>query len=46
MPITRIDAKKKMSQNRKLEDRAGVVAGLVASDSPVDREVAAMIPTS
>jgi len=44
MPITRIDAKKKMSQNRKLEDRAGVVAGLSASDNPVDREVAAMIP--
>lgn len=46
MPITRIDAKKKMSQNRKLEDRAGVIAGLGASDNPVDREVAAMIPTS
>ncbi|MHC6153205.1 FMN-binding negative transcriptional regulator [Bradyrhizobium elkanii] len=44
MPITRIDAKKKMSQNRKLEDRAGVIAGLGASDDPVDREVAAMIP--
>ena len=44
MPITRIDAKKKMSQNRKLEDRAGVVAGLGASDDPVDREVATMIP--
>ncbi|KWV53315.1 transcriptional regulator [Bradyrhizobium macuxiense] len=44
MPITRIDAKKKMSQNRKLEDRAGVVAGLGASDNPVDREVATMIP--
>jgi transcriptional regulator len=46
MPITRIDAKKKMSQNRKLEDRAGVIAGLDASDRPSDREVAAMIPTS
>ncbi|WGR95086.1 FMN-binding negative transcriptional regulator [Bradyrhizobium sp. ISRA443] len=44
MPITRIDAKKKMSQNRKLEDRAGVVAGLSVSDNPIDREVAAMIP--
>jgi len=40
---TRIDAKKKMSQNRKLEDRAGVIAGLGASDNPDDREVAAMI---
>ena len=46
MPITRIDAKKKMSQNRKLEDRAGVIAGLDASDRPSDREVAAMIPTT
>jgi transcriptional regulator len=44
MPITRLDAKKKMSQNRKLEDRAGVIAGLEASDDPADREVAAMIP--
>ncbi|VIO66302.1 Protease synthase and sporulation protein PAI 2 [Bradyrhizobium ivorense] len=44
MPITRLDAKKKMSQNRKAEDRAGVIAGLGASDDPVDREVAAMIP--
>lgn len=44
MPITRLDAKQKMSQNRKLEDRAGVIAGLAASDSPVDREVAGMIP--
>lgn len=44
MPITRLDAKQKMSQNRKVEDRAGVIAGLATSDSPVDREVAAMIP--
>jgi transcriptional regulator len=46
MPITRIDAKKKMSQNRKLEDRAGVIAGLGACDNPDDREVAAMIPAN
>jgi transcriptional regulator len=46
MPITRIDAKRKMSQNRKLEDRVGVVAGLSDSDNPVDREVAAMISTT
>jgi transcriptional regulator len=45
MPITRVDAKQKMSQNRKLEDRAGVVAGLAGSDNPVDHEVAAMIST-
>ena len=46
MPITRIDAKRKMSQNRKVEDRAGVIAGLAASDNPVDREVATMIPAT
>lgn len=34
LPITRIDAKRKMSQNRKAEDRAGVVRGLEASDDP------------
>mgnify|MGYP001124256073 CR=1 FL=1 len=46
MPITRLDAKRKMSQNRKLEDRAGVIAGLSTSDRAGDREVAALIPTS
>jgi transcriptional regulator len=45
MPITRLDAKNKMSQNRKVEDRAGVVAGLAASANPIDRQVATMIPS-
>jgi transcriptional regulator len=44
MPISRIDAKRKMSQNRSEADRAGVVAGLAESDRPSDRAVAAMIP--
>ena len=44
MPITRIDGKRKMSQNRSAEDRAGVVEGLAASDSAVDRAVAGLIP--
>jgi transcriptional regulator len=44
MPITRLDAKRKMSQNRPQEDRARVVAGLSASADPMDREVATMIP--
>ena len=43
MPITRLDAKRKMSQNRKAEDRTGVVAGLSASADPIDRQVAAMV---
>jgi transcriptional regulator len=44
MPITRIDGKRKMSQNRSAEDRAGVVEGLAASDSAVDRAVAGLVP--
>ena len=43
MPITRLDAKRKMSQNRPADDRAGVVAGLAASADPIDREVAVMV---
>jgi transcriptional regulator len=44
MPITRIDGKRKMSQNRSAEDRAGVADGLAASDNLVDRAVADLIP--
>jgi transcriptional regulator len=44
MPITRIDGKRKMSQNRSAEDRAGVVQGLAASDDATDRAVANLIP--
>jgi transcriptional regulator len=44
MPITRLEGKRKMSQNRNAEDRAGVAAGLAASDSAADRAVAALIP--
>jgi transcriptional regulator len=42
--ITRLDAKSKMSQNRRLDDRAGVVAGLATSPDPIDRQVATMVP--
>ena len=44
MPITRLEGKRKMSQNRNAADRAGVVAGLSASDRPSDRAVAPLIP--
>lgn len=44
LPISRIDAKRKMSQNRSAEDRAGVTTGLAASERASDREVAALIP--
>ena len=44
MPISRIDGKRKMSQNRSAEDRAGVADGLGASDDIMDRAVARLIP--
>ncbi len=44
MPITRLDGKRKMSQNRNTADRAGVIEGLSKSDRPDDRAVATMIP--
>jgi transcriptional regulator len=44
MPITRIEGKRKMTQNRSAEDRARVAAGLAGSDRPSDRAVAALIP--
>ena len=44
MPIGRIDGKRKMSQNRGAEDRAGVTQGLAASDGAADRAVAKLIP--
>ena len=43
MPIMRLEGKRKMSQNRSAEDRAGVAAGLAASDRPADRKVADLI---
>ena len=42
MPITRLEGKQKMSQNRNAADRAGVKAGLSASDRREDRVVAAL----
>jgi transcriptional regulator len=44
MPITRLEGKRKMSQNRNAPDRAGVAAGLATSDRAADREVASLIP--
>lgn len=44
LPITRLDAKRKMSQNRNAQDRAGVVEGLSESTRPSDRIVAELIP--
>ena len=44
LPITRLDAKRKMSQNRNAADRDGVIAGLSTSERAEDRAVAALIP--
>ncbi len=45
--IARIDAKRKLSQNKSESDRAGAADGLARSASPRDREVASMMnPTS
>jgi transcriptional regulator len=43
IPITRLEGKWKMSQNRPAEDRAGVVAGLSAEGR---EDVASLVPTS
>jgi transcriptional regulator len=44
LPIRSLEGKRKMSQNRTAEDRAGVIAGLGASDDPGDRQVAGLVP--
>lgn len=44
LPVTRLDAKAKLSQNRSAADRAGVAAGLNASAAPSDQTLAALIP--
>ena len=43
IPITRLQGKRKMSQNRPAEDRAGVVAGLVADGRD---DIAALVANS
>ena len=43
IPVSRFEAKRKMSQNRPEADRIRVATGLAASDNPRDREVASLI---
>jgi transcriptional regulator len=43
LPIARLEGKRKLSQNRNAEDRAGVATGLAASERPGDRDVAALM---
>lgn len=45
IPITRLEGKKKMSQNRPEADRRGVAAGLAESARPEERAAARLIPT-
>lgn len=40
MVIERLEGKRKLSQNRRADDHAGVIAGLSASHTPSDRELA------
>jgi transcriptional regulator len=44
LPVTRLEGKWKLSQNRTPEDRAGVAQGLAASPSPHEALVGQMIP--
>ena len=43
LPIARLEGKRKMSQNRSAEDRAGVIDGLAASQNSSDRVVAELV---
>ncbi len=44
LPISSLQGKRKMSQNRNAQDRAGVARGLDASEREEDRAVARLIP--
>ncbi len=44
LPISRLEGKRKLSQNRNAADRAGVAKGLAESERPMDRVVAGTIP--
>ena len=44
MPVTRLEGKRKMSQNRPLDDRINVAAGLADSARPSEREAASLVP--
>lgn len=45
LAITRLEGKRKLSQNRSAADRAGVAEGLAQSERPIERIVAGQIPT-
>ncbi|MFO1075719.1 MAG: FMN-binding negative transcriptional regulator, partial [Geminicoccaceae bacterium] len=43
LPITRLEGKRKLSQNRSAADQAGVAQALAESDREADRAVAALM---
>ncbi|NEX93404.1 FMN-binding negative transcriptional regulator [Caulobacter sp. 17J65-9] len=43
LAITRVEAQRKLSQNKPLNDRLGVIAGLAASEDPRDRMTAELM---
>jgi transcriptional regulator len=43
LPISRLEGKRKLSQNRSAEDIAGVQAGLAASAEAHDRQLAELM---
>jgi transcriptional regulator len=43
LPITRLEGKWKMSQNRPAEDRAGVIEGLAREGGPAEQEVSRIV---
>lgn len=44
LPITRLEGKRKVSQNRSEADRQGVAAGLARGELPSERDAAKLIP--
>lgn len=44
LPISRLEGKRKLSQNRPVQDRQGVVAGLAQSARESDQDIARLIP--
>jgi transcriptional regulator len=46
LPISRLEGKRKLSQNRPAADRTGVAQGLAQSELPTERLVGSQIPTT
>jgi transcriptional regulator len=45
MPVTKLEGKRKLSQNRNAADRMGVAAGLAGSDGAGEQAMASLIPS-